>query len=165
MWDEIFHQNRKSECAARAVPVRLIRTMSDPMKTQEGRGASFARVLAGGVVGFLLGAFVMNVAGHGAESRQKAAEEPLAGAQLVPVVVAAMDLPEGTAVTFDHLQQRSAPQQLVTSSVVKPDSASYIVNAKLLVPVQKGDMLLWSQFETKPDTSKAPASASDAQMK
>jgi pilus assembly protein CpaB len=139
--------------------------MSDPTESKQGSGTSFARVLAGGVVGFILGAFVMNVAGHGAESPQKKAEDPLAGAQLVPVVVAAVDIPEGTAVTFDHLQQRSAPQQLVTSSVVKPESANYIVNAKLLVPVQKGDMLLWSQFETKPDTSKAPAPVSDSQVK
>ena len=36
----------------------------------------------------------------------------------------------------------------VTSSVVKPDSASYVVNQKVLVPVQAGDPLLWSQFET-----------------
>ena len=36
----------------------------------------------------------------------------------------------------------------VTSSVVKPDSASYVVNQKVLVPVQAGDPLLWSEFET-----------------
>ena len=66
---------------------------------------------------------------------------------------------------FDLIQQRSAPRQLVTSSVVKAESANYIVNAKLLVPVQKGDMLLWSQFETRPDTSQAPAPVSDAQVK
>jgi pilus assembly protein CpaB len=40
------------------------------------------------------------------------------------------------------------PEQFVTSSVVKPDSASYVVNQKVLVPVQAGDPLLWSQFET-----------------
>ena len=45
--------------------------MSDPTESKQGSGTSFARVLAGGVVGFLLGAFVMNVAGHGAESRQR----------------------------------------------------------------------------------------------
>ncbi|MBL8956786.1 MAG: Flp pilus assembly protein CpaB [Myxococcaceae bacterium] len=70
------------------------------------------------------------------------------GWNLVPVVVAAVDVGEGTVVTFDMISQRSVPEQFVTSSVVKPDSASYVVNQKVLVPVQAGDPLLWSQFET-----------------
>ena len=70
------------------------------------------------------------------------------GWNLVPVVVSAVDISEGTVVTFDMISQRSVPEQFVTSSVVKPDSASYIVNQKVLVPVQAGDPLLWSQFET-----------------
>jgi pilus assembly protein CpaB len=70
------------------------------------------------------------------------------GWNLVPVVVAAQDIPEGTVVTFDMISQRSVPEQFVTSSVVKPDSASYVVNQKVLVPLQGGDPLLWSQFET-----------------
>lgn len=71
------------------------------------------------------------------------AEEPL-----VPVVVAAVDIAAGEMVTMEKISQRSAPRRLVTSSVVKPDSASYVVNQKLLVPVLAGDLLLWSQFET-----------------
>jgi pilus assembly protein CpaB len=70
------------------------------------------------------------------------------GWNLVPVVVASQDIPEGTVVTFDMISQRSVPEQFVTSSVVKPDSASYIVNQKVLVGLQTGDPLLWSQFET-----------------
>src|SRR4026207_1812879 len=70
------------------------------------------------------------------------------GWNLVPGGVAAIDVSEGTVVTFDMISQRSVPEQFVTSSVVKPDSASYVVNQKVLVPVQAGDPLLWSQFET-----------------
>jgi pilus assembly protein CpaB len=70
------------------------------------------------------------------------------GWNLVPVVVAAQDIPEGTIVTLDMISQRSVPEQFVTSSVVKPDSATYVVNQKVLVPLQAGDPLLWSQFET-----------------
>ncbi|MHB8877948.1 MAG: Flp pilus assembly protein CpaB, partial [Myxococcaceae bacterium] len=66
----------------------------------------------------------------------------------IPVVVAAVDIAEGTTVTFDMVSQRSVPDQFVTSSVVKPESASYVVGQKVLVPVQAGDPLLWSQFET-----------------
>ncbi|MEW5742096.1 MAG: Flp pilus assembly protein CpaB [Myxococcota bacterium] len=70
------------------------------------------------------------------------------GWNLVPVVVATVDLSEGTVVTMEMISQRSIPEQFVTSSVVKPDSASYIVNQKVLVPLQAGDPLMWSQFET-----------------
>ncbi|MEW6430094.1 MAG: Flp pilus assembly protein CpaB [Myxococcota bacterium] len=70
------------------------------------------------------------------------------GWNLVPVVVAAVDISEGTTVTMEMISQRSIPEQFVTSSVVKPDSASYIVNQKVLVALQAGDPLLWSQFET-----------------
>ncbi len=70
------------------------------------------------------------------------------GWNLVPVVVAAVDISEGAVVTMEMVSQRSIPEQFVTSSVVKPDSASYIVNQKVLVPLQAGDPLLWSQFET-----------------
>jgi len=70
------------------------------------------------------------------------------GWNLVPVVVAAADIPEGTVVTLDMISQRQVPEQFVTSSVVRPESASHVVNQKVLVSLQAGDPLLWSQFET-----------------
>jgi len=70
------------------------------------------------------------------------------GWNLVPVVVASQDIPEGTIITFDMINQRSVPEQFVTSSVVKPESATYVVGQKVLVALQSGDPLLWSQFET-----------------
>ncbi len=137
--------------------------MSDPNTSKQGSGSSFARVLAGAVLGFILGAFTMNVVGQKAAepAPQKSAESQ--AMKLVPVVVAAKDIPEGTAVTFDDIQQRMAPAHMVTSSVVKPESANYIVNVKLLVPVQAGDMLLWSQFEAKPSKANE-AAVSDTQV-
>jgi pilus assembly protein CpaB len=79
---------------------------------------------------------------------KKQAHDAVRGWQLLPVVVASVDIPEGTVVTFDMVAQRTVPEQFVTSSVVKPDSSSYIINQRVLVPVQAGDPLLWSQFET-----------------
>src|SRR5262249_48745602 len=70
------------------------------------------------------------------------------GWNLVPVVVASRDLPEGTAVTLEMMMQRSIPEQFATTSVVKPDLLSLIENQRLLVPVQQGDPFLWTQFET-----------------
>ena len=68
------------------------------------------------------------------------------GYNLVPVVVAAVDLPAGTMVTFDMISQRSVPEQYVTSSVVKPDSASYVVNQVIEHSLQAGDPLRWDDF-------------------
>jgi pilus assembly protein CpaB len=136
--------------------------MSDANNSKQGSGSSLTRVLAGGVVGFILGALAMNVVGPVVKGKK--AEDPFAGAMLVPVVMASQDIPEGTPITFDHIQQRNVPAQLVTSSVVKPEAANYIVNVRLLVPVQKGDMLLWSQFEAKPTKSNEAAPVSDTKI-
>jgi pilus assembly protein CpaB len=70
------------------------------------------------------------------------------GWNLVPVVVASQEIPEGTVVTSEMISQRAVPEQFVTTSVVKPDSAPYVEGQKVLVALQKGDPLLWSQFET-----------------
>jgi pilus assembly protein CpaB len=77
-----------------------------------------------------------------------------AGWNLVPVVVAADAVNEGTIITYDMISQRPVPEQFVTSSVIKPDSANYIVGQKVLVPLQAGDPLLWSQFETSKASEK-----------
>jgi pilus assembly protein CpaB len=71
------------------------------------------------------------------------------GWNLVPVAVAAGNLSAGTVLTIDMINQRGVPEQFVTSSVVNPEQAkNYLVNQKLLVDLQKGDPLLWSQVET-----------------
>jgi len=70
------------------------------------------------------------------------------GWNLVPVMVAEQEIREGSTVTAEMISARTIPEQFVTASVVKPDSVSYVLNQKLLVPLQAGDMLLWTQFET-----------------
>lgn len=97
------------------------------------------------VIAIVLGLVAGAIAYMGIESEKKRVK---AGWNLVPVIVAAQDIPEGTQVSFDMVSQRPIPEQFVTSSVVKPDSSSYIVGQKVLVPLQSGDPLLWSQFET-----------------
>ena len=69
---------------------------------------------------------------------------------LVPIVVAARDLPAGAVLTFDDIAQRSVPARWVTSSIVKPDSVSYVVNQPLMLPLLEGDPLLWSFMEAGP---------------
>jgi pilus assembly protein CpaB len=71
------------------------------------------------------------------------------GWNLVPVLVATQQLPEGTVMTFNKLAQRNVPEQFVTPSVIKPDAVHSIIHHRLLVPVQERDMLRWSQFGTE----------------
>jgi pilus assembly protein CpaB len=68
------------------------------------------------------------------------------GWNLVPVVVAAQDIAEGTPVTFELISQRSIPEQFVTASVVKPDQATRIIHQPVTVPVKAGDPMTWQQF-------------------
>jgi Pilus formation protein N terminal region len=66
------------------------------------------------------------------------------GWKLVPVLVAAQDIAEGTELTMDKLEPRSVPDFVRTTSVVKPEAASYVLQKQVLVPLQAGDMLAWS---------------------
>lgn len=108
-------------------------------------------MLAGGIVvglgvGLVVGGFG---AGFAAFTLVKKAEkEARAGWVLVPVVVAARDLEPGEPVAVTDMQQRSVPEQLVTSSVVRPESATFLVDQKLSVPVQQGEPLRWTYFAT-----------------
>ncbi len=67
-------------------------------------------------------------------------------AMLVPVIVLAQDVPAGTPVTFDLISQRSLPEQFVTASMVKPDSASQLVNQRLVVDLKAGDVVRWGDL-------------------
>ncbi len=79
---------------------------------------------------------------------KKASADARKGFVPVPVVVAAQDIAEGTVITYDLLSQRGMPEQFVTTSVVKPDNASYVIGQRVLVPIQAGDPILWTQFES-----------------
>jgi pilus assembly protein CpaB len=64
------------------------------------------------------------------------------------VVVASRDIQEGTVLSVDMIAERDIPEQFVTSSVVRPGSVDAVINQKVVVPLQAGDPLLWTQFET-----------------
>lgn len=78
--------------------------------------------------------------------RNKARE----GWNLRPVVIAAVDCAAGDPVTFEKISQRSVPEQFVPENAVLPDNASKLINARALVPLQAGEMLLWELFDVAP---------------
>lgn len=119
-----------------------------PLNPHSGppQGSSFV----GFTSGLLVGLALLCVGGGGGYVWvKKAYADARRGWNLVPVVIAAVDIPEGTTVTMEMISQRSVPEQFVTSSVVKPDSASYVVGQVALVPMIAGDPLMWSTFEAK----------------
>ncbi|MDP1918811.1 MAG: Flp pilus assembly protein CpaB [Myxococcales bacterium] len=117
-----------------------------PTRPNDKTGAGFVVGLAISLGLFVLLGLIGGVVAYSAVKRKEM--DVRKGWNLVPVVVAAQDISENTVVTMEMISQRSVPEQFVTSSVVKPDSASYIINQRVLVPLQAGDMMLWSQFET-----------------
>jgi len=87
---------------------------------------------------------------------KKAERESRAGWILTPVVVAPRDAAPGEALKLKELAQRDVPEQLVTSSMVRPDSTAYVASQPLAVPVQAGEPLRWAFFaaaaeELKPE--------------
>ena len=119
-----------------------------PMKPHEPQRTGNTGFVTGLSLGLVLGLSLTCLgSGLGYVFVQRAEANARKGWNLVPVVVAAIDIAAGTSVTMDMISQRSVPEQFVTASIVKPDSASVIVNQKVLVPLRAGDPLLWSQFE------------------
>jgi pilus assembly protein CpaB len=97
------------------------------------------------VIALVLGLAAGAVSYGAIKAKERSVRE---GWNLVPVAVANQDIPEGSVLTYEMIAQRGIPEQFVTSSVVKPESSSYVVGQKVLVNLQTGDPLLWTQFET-----------------
>ena len=78
---------------------------------------------------------------------QKQRADVRKGWNTVPVLVANVDISEGTVVTTEMISQRSIPEQFVTSSVVKPDSASYVLNGTVRARLYAGDPVRWADVD------------------
>jgi len=66
--------------------------------------------------------------------------------ELDRVLVANAAISEGTVLTNDLIADRAVPVQLITSSNIRFKDAGHIRNQPILVNVQRGEPLLWSQF-------------------
>ena len=87
-------------------------------------------------------------------AQRMSTEQPSARTQavqqnLVTVLIASVDVQEGTRLTIEMVSQRQMPSDYVTSSIVTPENAHYVIGQIIKVPVQKGDALLWTHFETE----------------
>lgn len=67
----------------------------------------------------------------------------------VAVLIAAGDFEEGEVVESDHLVAAEMPERFVSPSMVRPGLADALLGQRLLVPLRKGDPVLWSHFEAR----------------
>jgi len=102
------------------------------------------------IVGFGVGLplFGVIVGEVGLSLLKKGERDAKANWHLVPVVVAGRDLAPGSKLTTGELSYRVMPREMLTSSVVMPESAEHVLNQPLTVPVRDGDPLQWSFFLT-----------------
>ncbi len=70
-----------------------------------------------------------------------------AGWDVVSVLVATRDLAEGSVVAPADVREAQLPSAFITSSVVATKSQSYALGHKTMLPIQKGDPLLWSALQ------------------
>lgn len=72
------------------------------------------------------------------------------GWNLIPVIVANRDIPEGTLIarkTFDHFfAKRDVPEQYVTTNVFRPHDRSQIMGQRLTVAVRRGEPIYARHF-------------------
>jgi len=61
-------------------------------------------------------------------------------------LVAAQDLPAGSKVTLELLSQKKSGAKI--PGTVKPDNVKVVLNQSLMVPLRKGDLLMWFAFST-----------------
>lgn len=119
--------------------------MSDGAPQRDVVGSALAGILAGFLVVGCLGgpaSFFLE---------RKLTQQGKHGWYLVPIVVWADDAEPGAVVTYEQISQRAVPEQFVTASFVKPDSASYVVGQVNHPAAKAGDPLLWSAFEKAGD--------------
>jgi pilus assembly protein CpaB len=62
------------------------------------------------------------------------------------VVVASMDIAEGTVLDIEMAAEHQIPKQFITPSVVKPEQFEKVVGQRLIAQLKRGDPILWSHF-------------------
>lgn len=101
-----------------------------------------APLIVAGVLGIMAALLAYKTIQH---KEEKARE----GWTLVPVVVANRDVVEGSVLDYDMVAKMQMPEQFVTPSVVKPGQFEKVIGQKLMVPLQRGDLILWSHFRSE----------------
>lgn len=77
---------------------------------------------------------------------KKSVGEQTAGWDMQRVLVAAEDLPAGTVLTEQNVVARSYPSKYVSERSILPGSAEMVIGGELLVAVQRGTPIMWTDI-------------------
>ncbi len=83
------------------------------------------------------------------KTMQRAEDKVKEGWTLMPVVVSNRDIVEGTVLDYDMVAKHQMPEQFMTPSIVSPKQFEKVIGQKLMVPLQRGDLILWSHFRSE----------------
>jgi len=98
---------------------------------------------------FLLAILLAVLAGGMSYSAlNKKVAEITQGWQLRVILVAAIDLPEGTELSSEHLRVAEIPEKFVTDSVITPENKERILSHKITINLRAGDPLMWSHLQS-----------------
>jgi pilus assembly protein CpaB len=67
----------------------------------------------------------------------------------VPVLVVNQDVMEGSQVSYDSVARSTMPSRFVTPSVVTPEHFDKIAGQRFMVPLQRGDLIMWNHFRSE----------------
>lgn len=70
-----------------------------------------------------------------------------AGWDLVTVLVAADDLPQGTTLTSQNVARRAYPAKYVSDRAITPDAIESVVGGELTANAEKGKPILWTDLK------------------
>lgn len=115
------------------------------MASSEGSKGAYGVGVLLGLLSALLVLCVLSAVGFAFVQARRA--EARKGWNTVPILVAAVDVAPGERLVVEKLSQRSIPEQFVTSSVVKPDSASYVLNGTVRARLYAGDPVRWADVD------------------
>ena len=69
------------------------------------------------------------------------------GLEPVAIVVAGKNIPANKAITAEMLARRQVPKNFVHANTIYPEEIGLIINMEVLVPIRKGDPILWQDLK------------------
>jgi len=71
-----------------------------------------------------------------------------AGWDMVTVMVAADDLPQGTTLTSQNIARRAYPAKYVSDRAITPDAIESVIGGELTAAAEKGKPILWTDLRS-----------------
>lgn len=77
---------------------------------------------------------------------RRSIDEKTSGWDMITVMVAADDIPQGTTLTSQHVARRPYPAKYVSDRAITPDAIESVIGGELLANAEKGKPILWTDI-------------------